>query len=59
MPTYPGVDGRALPTPFGFSPTDAIAYILVAQVLTYLIIGFWGSLGLWRYRAARTIEARG
>jgi len=40
-------------TPFGFSRTDAIAYILVAQALMYIVIGFWGSLGLWRYRRAR------
>ena len=39
--------------PFGFSRTDAIAYILVAQALLYVVIGFWGSLGLWRYRRAR------
>ncbi len=40
-------------TPFGFSRTDAIAYILVAQALMYVVIGFWGSLGLWRYRRTR------
>ena len=40
-------------TPFGFSRTDAIAYILVAQALLYVVIGVWGSLGLWRYRQAR------
>jgi uncharacterized membrane protein YbhN (UPF0104 family) len=37
-------------TPFGFSRTAAIAYILVAQALLYIVIGFWGTLGLWRYR---------
>jgi uncharacterized membrane protein YbhN (UPF0104 family) len=36
--------------PFGFSRADAIAYILVAQALMYVVIGFWGSLGLLRYR---------
>src|SRR5207253_3553236 len=40
-------------TPFGFSRTDAIAYILVAQALMYVVIGFWGSLGLLRYRRTR------
>lgn len=39
--------------PFGFSPSDAIAYILVAQALNYVVIGFWGSLGIMRYRRAR------
>jgi uncharacterized protein (TIRG00374 family) len=39
--------------PFGFSRTDAIAYILVAQALNYVVIGFWGSVGILRYRQAR------
>jgi uncharacterized membrane protein YbhN (UPF0104 family) len=60
LPSAPGYVGIyqfvavTVLTPFGFSRTDAIAYILVAQVLSYGIIGFWGSLGLWRYRKART-----
>jgi uncharacterized protein (TIRG00374 family) len=40
-------------TPFGFSRNDAIAFILVSQALSYVVIGFWGSLGLFlpiRYR---------
>jgi len=40
-------------TPFGFSRTDAIAYILVAQAMMYVVIGFWGSWGLMRYRRTR------
>jgi uncharacterized protein (TIRG00374 family) len=40
-------------TPFGFSRTDAIAYILIAQVLIYVLIAIWGGLGLWRYHRAR------
>jgi glycosyltransferase 2 family protein len=39
--------------PFGFSPSDAIAYILVAQALNYVVIGLWGSIGILRYRRAR------
>jgi hypothetical protein len=42
----------SLLTPFGFSRNDAIAYILVAQGLGYAVIGFWGSLGFWRFRRA-------
>ncbi len=38
--------------PFGFSRADAVAYILVAQALSYVVIGLWGSLGLVRYRQA-------
>jgi uncharacterized protein (TIRG00374 family) len=59
LPSTPGYVGIyqfvavTVLTPFGFSRTDAIAYILVAQALTYVVIGFWGSLGLLRYRRTR------
>jgi uncharacterized membrane protein YbhN (UPF0104 family) len=59
LPSTPGYVGIyqfvavSVLTPFGFSRTNAIAYILVAQALMYVVIGFWGSLGLWRYRRAR------
>jgi uncharacterized protein (TIRG00374 family) len=59
LPSTPGYVGIyqfvavTVLTPFGFSRTDAIAYILVAQALMYVVIGFWGSLGLWRYRHPR------
>jgi len=56
LPSTPGYVGIyqfvavTVLTPFGFSRADAIAYILVAQALSYILVGFWGSLGLWRYR---------
>ena len=59
LPSTPGYVGIyqfvavSVLTPFGFSRTDAIAYILVAQALTYVVIGFWGALGLLRYRRDR------
>jgi uncharacterized protein (TIRG00374 family) len=59
LPSTPGYVGIyqfvavSVLTPFGFSRTDAIAYILVAQALGYVVIGFWGSLGILRYRRAR------
>ena len=34
--------------PFGFSRPDALAYILISQVVGYLIISFWGLIGLWQ-----------
>ncbi len=34
--------------PFGFSRSDALAYILISQILNYLIITFWGLIGLWQ-----------
>jgi uncharacterized membrane protein YbhN (UPF0104 family) len=54
LPSTPGYVGIyqfvavTVLTPFGFSRTDAIAYILVAQTLSYVVIGFWGSLALFR-----------
>jgi glycosyltransferase 2 family protein len=59
LPSTPGYVGIyqfvavTVLTPFGFSRTDAIAYILVAQALMYVVIGFWGSIGLLRYRRTR------
>ncbi|HEY7284298.1 MAG TPA: lysylphosphatidylglycerol synthase transmembrane domain-containing protein [Vicinamibacterales bacterium] len=56
LPSTPGYVGIyqfvavSVLTPFGFSRTDAIAYILVAQALFFVVIGFWGSIGLWRQR---------
>jgi glycosyltransferase 2 family protein len=59
LPSTPGYVGIyqfvavTVMTPFGFSRTDAIAYILVGQALQYVVIGFWGSIGLWRHRQTR------
>jgi uncharacterized membrane protein YbhN (UPF0104 family) len=59
IPSTPGYVGVyqfvavSLLTPFGFSRSDAIAYILLAQVVTVVVIAFWGSLGLLRYRRLR------
>lgn len=58
LPSTPGYVGIfqfvavTVLVPFGFSRTDAIAYILVAQAMGYVVIGFWGALGLIRYRRA-------
>jgi len=62
LPSTPGYVGIyqfvavSVLTPFGFTRNDAIAYILVAQALGYAVIGFWGSLGILRYRRARAAE---
>ncbi|HYT73299.1 MAG TPA: lysylphosphatidylglycerol synthase transmembrane domain-containing protein, partial [Vicinamibacterales bacterium] len=54
LPSTPGYVGLyqfvavTVLTPFGFSRNDAIAFILVVQALMYVVIGFWGALGLWR-----------
>ena len=59
LPSTPGYVGIyqfvavTVLTPFGFSRTDALAFILVVQGLAYVVIGLWGALGLLRYRRAR------
>jgi len=56
LPSTPGYVGIwqfvtvSILTPFGFSKTDAIAYILVAQALQYVVIGLCGALGFLNYR---------
>ncbi len=56
LPSTPGYVGIyqfvavSVLTPFGFTRTDAIAYILLVQALTYLVIGCWGAIGFWQYR---------
>lgn len=35
--------------PFGISQADALAFILISQILGYLLIGFWGLLSLWQF----------
>lgn len=59
LPSTPGYVGlyqfaavTAL-TPFGFTRSQAIAFILVSQALLYVVIGVWGAIGLMRYRRAR------
>ena len=37
-------------TPFGFSKSDALAYILVAQAFNYVVVTTWGLPGLWLSR---------
>lgn len=61
LPSTPGYVGIfqfvavTVLVPFGFSRTDAIAYILVAQAMQYVVIGFWGALGLIQYRRVRRV----
>jgi glycosyltransferase 2 family protein len=56
LPSTPGYVGIyqfvavAVLTPFGFSRTSAIAYIVVAQAFQYVVIGCWGGVGLSRLR---------
>ncbi len=38
----------AVLTPFGFSSAQALAYITISQILNYIVVTFWGLLGLWK-----------
>jgi len=59
LPSTPGYVGIyqfvavSVLTPFGFTRTQAIAYILVAQALSYVVMGVWGAMAFWRYRARK------
>ena len=52
LPSTPGYVGIyqfvavSVLAPFGFSRNNSIAYIMVAQALSYLVIGLWGGIGL-------------
>lgn len=35
--------------PFGVSKPNALAYILISQVINYLLVGFWGLISLWQF----------
>lgn len=56
LPATPGYVGIyqfvavSVLTPFGFSRSDAIAYIILAQAIQYVLITFWGLIGLARSR---------
>lgn len=54
IPSTPGYVGVyqfaavAVLVPLGFPRSGALAYITVAQALGYVMITFWGLIGLWR-----------
>ncbi len=54
IPSTPGYIGVyqfvavSVLTPFGFSRANALAYILISQILHYLVVSFWGLIGLWK-----------
>jgi uncharacterized protein (TIRG00374 family) len=62
IPSTPGYIGVyqfvavAVLMPFGFSRGEALAYILIAQVFGYLVVTFWGVLGLWKVGGSRRQE---
>lgn len=63
LPSTPGYVGIyqfvavSVLTPFGFSRTNAIAYILLAQALQYVVITCWGLIGFTRARTSAPLAA--
>lgn len=59
LPSTPGYVGIyqfvavTVLTPFGFTRSDAIAFILLAQAMMYVVIGAWGGIALLRFRPRR------
>jgi uncharacterized protein (TIRG00374 family) len=59
LPSTPGYVGIyqfvavTVLTPFGFTRSDAIAFILLAQAMMYVVIGVWGGLALLRFTPRR------
>ena len=64
LPSTPGYVGIyqfvavSVLVPFGLTHTEAIAYILFAQAVSYIVIGIWGSFGLIAYRRTAARGAR-
>jgi uncharacterized protein (TIRG00374 family) len=62
IPSTPGYIGVyqfvavAVLMPFGFSRAEALAYIIIGQVLNYIIVSFWGLLGLWQINANKKLS---
>jgi uncharacterized protein (TIRG00374 family) len=56
LPSTPGYVGVyqfvavSILTPFGLSKTDAIAYILLFQAMNYVLVLFWGGIGIAQQR---------
>jgi len=43
--------------PFGFSRAETLAFIIISQILNYIVISFWGLLGLWKINKSRLSSA--
>ncbi len=57
IPSTPGYIGPyqfaavAVLVPFGFSQAEALAFILLSQVVNLCLVSFWGLIGVWHFRA--------
>lgn len=56
LPSTPGYLGIyqfvavSVMTPFGFSRSQALAYIIAFQICIYAVVTLWGGIGLWKMR---------
>ena len=56
IPSTPGYVGVfqfvavSVLVPFGFSQSEAVAYILISQMVNYLVVTFWGVIGAFKMR---------
>jgi uncharacterized protein (TIRG00374 family) len=49
----------AVLVPFGFSQNEALVYILAFQMVSYVVVLTWGSLGLWRLSRISPVPSAG
>jgi glycosyltransferase 2 family protein len=62
IPSTPGYVGIyqfvavSVLVPFGFSRPNALAFILILQVVNYLVVSFWGLIGLWQINRVKNEE---
>jgi uncharacterized protein (TIRG00374 family) len=54
LPSTPGYVGVyqfvavMILVPFGFTQSEALAYILLSQIVGYLVVTFWGCISIWK-----------
>ncbi|MEP6716699.1 MAG: lysylphosphatidylglycerol synthase domain-containing protein, partial [Terriglobia bacterium] len=59
LPSTPGYVGIyqfvavSILTPFGITRTDAIAYILLLQAASYIVVTVWGLIALWVHKQSK------
>ncbi len=56
IPSTPGYIGVyqfvavTILVPFGFTQSQALAYALISQISNYIVVSFWGLIGLWQIK---------
>lgn len=61
LPSTPGYVGIyqfvavSILTPFGISKTDAVAYILLLQAASYVVVTAWGLIAIWVHKQSKPL----